>query len=68
MFVFRFSILFSCYQANYEPVSGGGVGAGVKGGHAAMGAVRLGLRGDVDGGSRGRTDRGGEETDRTETD
>ena len=40
----------------------------IKGGQSVVGAGRLGMGGDADGGSRGGTDGGGgEDTDGTET-
>ena len=40
-------------------MSGGGAEAGVKGGQAVVGTVQLGIGGDADVGSGGRTDGGG---------
>ena len=55
-----------CDQAHYGPVYGGGAEAGFKGGQSMVGSGRLVIGGYADGGSVGRTDGGGEETDGTE--
>ena len=49
---------YYCDQAHYGPLSGGGEEAGVKGFQAVVGELRLGIGGDVDGGSVGGTDGG----------
>ena len=46
-------------QAHYVPVSGGGSKARVKGCQAVVVAGRIGLGGDLEGGSVGGTDEGG---------
>ena len=48
-----------CNQEHYGPVSGGVAEAGVKFIHAVVGEVWIGLGGDADGSSGGRTDGGG---------
>ena len=48
-----------CDQDHYGPVSGGREEAGVKSGQLVVGSGWLGLGGDADGSSRGRTNGGG---------
>ena len=53
------SLTVYCDQAHYGPVSGGGVEDGVKGVQLVVGAGRIRLGGDADGGLGGGTDEGG---------
>ena len=53
------SLAVHCNQSHYVPVSGGGTDSWVKGVQAVGRSGWIGMRGDVEGDSGGRMDRGG---------